>query len=83
MPALSEEYSVSSLGILGPCATGKARPSSILRVLVEFDQAPGLFRFVRLKRELPESAGVKVDLVPKSTLRPELGKQVMKKLVDV
>ena len=83
MPALSKEYHVASLGIFGPYATGKARPRSRLGLLVEFDEPPGLFGFLRLQEHLSDVVGIKVDLAPKKTLRPEIGKRVMKELVPV
>ena len=83
MPALAETHHVKSLGIFGPHAKGKARPRSRLQLLVEFDEAPSMFGFLRLREELAKTLGVKVDLVLKSTLRPEIGKRVMKELVNV
>ena len=83
MPALAENYHVKSLGIFGPYATGKARPRSYLGLLVEFDQPPSMFTFMRLERHLSKLVAGKVVLVFKKTLRPEIGKRVMKELVPV
>ena len=83
MPDLTETYHVRSLGVLGPYATGRARPRSYLGLLVDFDQAPSMFTFLRPQRHLGELVPGKVVLVLKSTLRPEIGKRVMKELVPV
>jgi predicted nucleotidyltransferase len=83
MPSLAEDYHVRSLGIFGPYATRKARPRSYLGLLVQFDQAPSMFTFMRLERHLSKLVAGKVVLVFKDTLRPEIGKRVMKELVPV
>jgi len=50
---------------------------------VEFDRAPTFFRYVELKDELSELLGVKVDLVMKSALRPEIGRRILDEVVSV
>ncbi len=82
MPALKENYSVKSLGIFGPYATGKARPYDSVGVLVEFYKTPGL-AFFGLQRELSEALGVRVDLATKKWLWPNRAKQIMGELVAV
>ena len=82
LPALKENYSVKSLGIFGPYATGKARPYDRVEVLVEFYKTPGL-AFFGLERELGETLGVGVHLATIRGLRPEAAEHVMSELVTV
>ena len=82
MPALKENYSVKSLGIFGPYATGKARPYDSVGVLVEFYKTPGL-AFFGLQRELGETLGVRVDLATKKWLWPNRAQEIMGELVIV
>ena len=82
LPVLKEKYSVKSLGIFGPYATGQARPYDCLDVLVEFHKTPGL-AFFELQRELGETLGVAVHLSTKDGLWPQRAERIMSELVDV
>ena len=42
-----------------------------------------MFEFVRLERHLTAILGVKVDLVMKSALKPEIGKRILSEVVPV
>jgi hypothetical protein len=77
MPRLRDAYSVKSLEIFGSFVRGEASPSSDLDLLVEFDQTPTLFSFVRLENELSQLLGIKVDLVMKDSLKPVLGARIL------
>ena len=83
LPDLGADHGVKSLGVFGSYATGEQTVGSDLDLLVEFDQAPTLFEFVRLRRSLAVKLGIKVDLVMKSTLKPHIGKQILKQVVPV
>jgi predicted nucleotidyltransferase len=52
-------------------------PRSDLDVLVEYERTPTLLEFVALERELGELLDVKVDLVMKSALKPEIGRRIL------
>ena len=78
-----EVYGVKHLGVFGSYAKGENRPKSDIDLLVEFDHAPTMFEFVRLERELAILLGVKVDLVMKTALKPEIGKRILSEVVPV
>ena len=82
-PDLGETFGVRSLGVFGSYASGRATRRSDLDLLVEFDRVPTLFEFVRLERQLSQLLGVKVDLVMKSALKPEIGKRILNEVVMV
>ena len=65
MPRLRKEYDVRTLWVFGPYATGEAKRDSRLDIMVDYEQVPSLFKFVRLERNLGELLGVKVHLVDK------------------
>ena len=46
-------------------------------LLVTFDKVPSLFRFVALENDLSDSLGIKVDLVMKDSLKPNIGKYIL------
>lgn len=83
LPGLSKRYRVKRLGIFGSNAKGENRSDSDLDLLVEFRNAPTIFEFVRLELELATLLGVKVDLVMKTALKPEIGKRILGELVPV
>ncbi len=76
-PEIKEKYSVSYLGVFGSYVRGSQTKDSDLDVLVEFDEKPGLFEYIELEDYLSELLGVKVDLVMKSALKPNIGKRIL------
>ena len=72
LPELSVQYGVSSLELFGSYARGDQGRGSDLDVLVEFDRTPSLFEFVGLQDHLSDLLGIKVDLVMKDALKPDL-----------
>jgi predicted nucleotidyltransferase len=83
MPRLREDHSVRSLEIFGSFVRGEASPESDLDVLVEFDETPTLFGFIRLEDELTHLLGVKVDLVMKANLKPSLGARILSEAIAI
>jgi len=83
MPDLAERYGVKRLGVFGSYVRGEADEDSDLDILVEFEDAPTLWEFIRLERELGDKLGVKADLVMKKTLKPGIGEAILKEVVAV
>ena len=83
MPEIKERYKVKYLGVFGSYVRGEASKTSDLDLLVEFEQAPTLYEFIRMERYLSEEVGIKVDLVMKKTLQPYIGKRILAEVVAV
>ena len=83
MPDLKEGFGVESLCIFGSYARGETKRRSDLDLLVEFHRVPTMFEFVRLERHLAKVLGVKVDLIMKTALKPEIGKRILAEIVPV
>ena len=81
--SLKIEYKVSYLGIFGSYVGNKQKELSDLDILVEFFEIPSLFQFIRLENYLSELLEIKVDLVMKETLKPNLGKRILKEVIQV
>jgi predicted nucleotidyltransferase len=81
LPELKDKYSVSYIGIFGSYIRGEQTKDSDLDVLVQFDKKPGLFKYIELEDYLSDLLGVKVDLVMKSALKPNIGKRIMNEVV--
>lgn len=77
LPELKEKYHVSYLGIFGSYIRGEQKSESDLDILVEFSKTPTIFKFVNLENYLSDTLGVKVDLVMKEALKPNIGKHIL------
>ena len=77
LPELKEKYHVSYLGVFGSYIRGEQKPGSDLDVLVEFSRTPTIFKFVNLENYLSDALGIKVDLVMKDALKPNIGNHIL------
>jgi len=82
-PILQEKYKVKEIGIFGSYVKGKQRKRSDIDILVDFeeDSQIGLLTFAALENFLSELLGVKVDLVMKNSLKPNIGKAILKEVI--
>ncbi|MEW6380673.1 MAG: nucleotidyltransferase family protein [bacterium] len=71
------------IGIFGSYARGEQKKRSDVDILVEFDEVPDLFKFIELERYLEKLLKVKVDLVRKKAIWPELKDLILKEVVYV
>lgn len=83
MPELEAAYDVKALGVFGSYVRGDQRKRSDLDLLVEFHQAPSLFKFIALEHYLSDLLGVRVDLVMKDALEPAIGQHILSDVVVV
>jgi len=83
LPEIRERYFVKSLGVFGSHVRGEQKKRSDLDLLVEFEQAPSLFKYVELENHLSELVGIKVDLVMKKTLKPYIGQRILAEVVPL
>ena len=83
LPTLTRDYRVKALGLFGAYVRHEQTPQSDLDVLVEFDEPPSLFEFIRLESQLSELLGVKVDLVMKDALKPVIGQRILREVQAV
>jgi predicted nucleotidyltransferase len=80
-PELESGFQVKEIGIFGSYVRGEQTRNSDLDILVEFAEAPGLFKFLELEELLKTILKVKVDLVMKSALKPRIGKQILSEVI--
>ncbi|MFA5863685.1 MAG: nucleotidyltransferase family protein [Phycisphaerae bacterium] len=83
LPEFRQKYGVQSLGIFGSYIRKEQKPRSDLDILVDFDRDISLIQFVNLELELSDLLGVKVDLVDRETLKPEIGKNILREVVGL
>ena len=83
LPSLAQRYHVASLGLFGSYVRHENRPDSDLDILVTFSETPSLFRLIELENHLSDLLGVKVDLVMREALKPQIGRQVLAEVMPV
>lgn len=80
-PVLRKRFKVKQIGIFGSVVRGERRTRSDLDILVEYRETPSLLELVALKRYLSEATGERVDLVPKSALKPAYRRAILAEVV--
>lgn len=83
LPMLAEQYNVATLEVFGSFVRQEQRRGSDLDILVTFSKTPSLLKLVRLENYLSDTLGVKVDLVMKDSLKPAIGKNILREAVPV
>lgn len=83
LPELTEQYNIATLEVFGSYVRHEQQKNSDLDILVTFSKPPSLFKFVRLENHLSDTLGVKVDLVMKDSLKPAIGKHILREAVSV
>jgi predicted nucleotidyltransferase len=69
---------VESPEVFGSYVRGEQKAGSDLDVLVTFREAPSLLTFIGIENYLSDMLGVKVDLIMKDSLKPAIGKNVLR-----
>jgi predicted nucleotidyltransferase len=67
-PELQRKYPISQLGVFGSYARGEATENSDLDLAVELNGPMGL-NFVAMANEIEDIFGIKVDVVPKRSIK--------------
>ena len=71
------------MGIFGSYVKNEQDEVSDVDILIEFSEAIDLLTFINLKNYLSELLNVKVDLVMKKALKPNIGKRILKEVVYI
>ena len=79
---LAREYGVPAVGVFGSYVRGEQRAGSDLDLLVEILRPIDLLKLVGAEIYLSKVLAIKVDLVPKRSLRMELRETILKEAVS-
>ncbi|MEW6180286.1 MAG: nucleotidyltransferase family protein [Chloroflexota bacterium] len=82
-PYLQKQYRVKTLEVFGSYARGEENAESDLDLLVTFEIVPSLFKFLSLELFLSDQLGIKVDLIIKDNLKPDLAPAILKEAKPV
>lgn len=77
---LKKDYNLNSMGIFGSFLKGEQNQDSDLDILVDFEKPIGLLKFIKLENDLSKILGIKVDLVMKKALKPNIGKRILEEI---
>ena len=77
---IMQPYHPTRIGIFGSVARDEARVDSDIDILYDFGTTPGLLQLVRLKDELENRLGQKVDLVSEKFMHPGLKPYILQDL---
>jgi len=80
---LYQKYKIKKIGIFGSFARGEQSKESDVDIIVEFEEVPGLIKFIEIEEYLSKLLGRKVDLVRKPAIRKELKDKILKEVVYV
>jgi len=78
---LEEKYKIKSIGIFGSFVRDEVTTDSDVDVLVEFNESPDIFEFIKLEQFLEQLLAIKVDLVTKKALKPLIKDKILKEAV--
>lgn len=81
--ALAEKYGVAVVGIFGSYVRHEQKEGSDLDLLAEILRPTSLLELVGAEIYLSEILGVKVDLVPKRSLREELRETILREVLAI
>jgi predicted nucleotidyltransferase len=79
---LKNDFKIKKIAIFGSFARGEQKKNSDIDILVEFSEPVG-FEFFRASRYLEKILGIKVDLVTKDAIKPQLAKTINRDLMYV
>ena len=80
---LEEKYKIKEIGIFGSYIRDEQKKKSDVDILVEFEEPPGLLTFLEIENYLSEILNVKVDLVMKDSLKPVIGRFILKEVITL
>ncbi len=77
LPKIKSKYNVTSLEVFGSYVRNEQKTNSDVDILVTFSNSPSLFKYLELEDYLSALLGIKVDLVMKRSLKPNIGKRIL------
>jgi uncharacterized protein len=83
MPVLEEKYHVQRLEIFGSYTRGEQSEKSDLDLLITFSAPYSLWDLLDVKEFLSKKLRLKVDLVPKDSIKPMLKEQITQEAIPI
>lgn len=83
MPTLQQKYHVASIEIFGSYAREQQSQKSDIDLLITFSEPYNLWMLLDVKEFLTTALRVKVDLVPKDSIKPILKEQILQEAIPI
>lgn len=77
------EHEVKHATIVGSFASGRNHPDSDIDIVIQLKEDISLLDFARIKIELEEALGRKVDLMEQSAIKPSLKSLLFKNEIQI
>ena len=78
---IRERYQITELGVFGSYARGEQTDQSDVDLLVDYEQAPTLFKLVELRTNLSQILEMEVDIVTKQGLKPRIRDRILAEVI--
>lgn len=78
-----KSFKVKEIGIFGSYIKSEQTKKSDLDILVEFESPIDFFDYLEFEEHLTKLLGIKVDLVMKKALKPNIGRNILKEVIYV
>jgi len=79
--SVKQRYKAEIRGVFGSYVRGEAKRGSDIDILVDFYRGASLLDLVGLSSFLEKKLKRKVDIVPRSSIRKELKKEILKEAI--
>ena len=83
LPKVQSQYNVATLDVFGSFVRDEQTANSDIDILVTFTKSPSLFKFLELEDYLSVLLSSKVDLVMKSSLKPNIGQVILSEALPI
>ncbi len=80
---IEKRYKAEIIGVFGSFARGEQKETSDVDILVDFHKDATLIDFTGLSIFLEEKLGIRVDIVPKNSVREELRERINQEVVKI
>ena len=77
------KFKVKEIGLFGSYIKNEQTKKSDLDILVEFENPIDFFDYLEFEEYLADLLGIKVDLVMKKALKPNIGRNILKEVIYV
>lgn len=81
-PELEKKYPITGIGVFGSYARGHANKESDIDIAVDIDGAMGL-NFIAMADEIEAILGIKTDVIPMRSIKPEYLPSIEKDIIYV
>ena len=83
MPVLKEKYGVDTIELFGSYVRAEQTRKSDLDILITFSKPYNLWELIDVKEFLKKKLRMKVDLVPKDSIKPLLKEQILQEAMPI